>query len=99
MPAGKVEDGESKEKALKREIYEETHLEFDLDDFSYFDKFFVEHNDRCIYHIFYVDLDERLGVEINPEEHKDYAWFDPEEAIGIEQVPGLDRCIEMFYDL
>lgn len=100
MPAGKIDDGENKREALSREVKEETGLEFSPESFDHFETVYVRYPSYdFVYHMFYVSIDERQNVRVNPEEYKGFGWFEPQEAMNLRSIRGLDKCVEMFYDL
>lgn len=96
VPAGKVDAGESLIQAMQREGKEET--EIDLADAIYFDKIFVRYPEYdFIYHMFSKRFDSKPEVEINLNEHKQYIWKTPTEALKIDLIRDLDECIKLFY--
>ncbi len=99
MPAGKVDAGETKGQAMSREIAEETGLQIPENDLSYFDSVFVRHeNHDFMYHMFSVQLTERLEVMINPNEHQGFKWVSPAEAKKMNNlIHDNEACIELFY--
>src|SRR3989344_2825045 len=46
-----------------------------------------------------VKLDKREPVKISTYEHKDYRWVSPGNALKLNLVRELDRCIKMFYEV
>mgnify|MGYP001029781968 CR=1 FL=1 len=100
MPAGKIEQGENLLEAVIREIKEETSLVIEKPKLKYFKELFVRYpNYDFVYHIFSTNFNKRPKVIINDKEHKKYYWFKPEEALLIEGIEDLDKCIEIFYSL
>jgi len=71
-----------------------------LDDIKYFKKTYVKYpNYDYIYHIYHKKLEEKPKIIINPEEHKEYVWKTPKEALQENFIQDLDVCIRMFYNL
>jgi len=97
-PAGKVDEGEKLKEALMREVFEETGVE--LQDPKYFKKLFVRFPDYdFVYHIFHEMLDELGDVVLSEEEHKDFRWVEPSEALEMPLMLDEDACIKLFYEL
>lgn len=98
VPAGKVSSWENINEAILREISEETGLK--LDDLNYFKKVYVQYPTyEFIYHIYHKKLKEQPQIKINPEEHKEYIWRSPQEALEENLIQELDTCIKIFYNL
>lgn len=98
VPAGKVEAGETFEKALVREIQEETGLKIDSGQLQFLRMIAVRHSEYdFIYHMYSVILDEIPEIKINPNEHQDYKWVTPQDALSLNLVTDLDECIKMYY--
>jgi 8-oxo-dGTP pyrophosphatase MutT (NUDIX family) len=99
VPAGKVDEGETREDALVRELEQETGNAYSACPI-YFKTVFVRYgNYDFIYHIYYMQLAEKISIEINPKEHKDYCWVSPEEALKLRLIEDEDACIKMFYNI
>ncbi len=97
-PAGKVDEGEGINEALKREVFEETGIE--LQDPKYFKKLFIRLPDYdFVYHIFHELLDEIPTVKIREEEHKDFNWIEPEKALETNLMSDEDECIKLFFGI
>lgn len=100
VPAGKVDKGETLEKAIKREIEEELGLAIDSTSLNYFDKFFVRYPDYdFIYHVFHLPIKERPVINLNFDEHKGSIWKTPRESLKLELIPDEDFCIKTFYSV
>ena len=98
VPAGKVEAWEKIDKAILREISEETGLK--LNDLNYFKEVYIQYPTyEFIYHMYHKRLNEQPQIKINKEEHKEYIWKSPKEALKENLIQELDTCIKMFYDL
>lgn len=98
VPAGKIDKGESSVDTIVREVFEETGLE--IKKFGYFKKLFVRYPDMdFIYHMFYADLEKDCEIKLRSEEHKDYKWVTPEEALDLPLILDNDLCIKLFYGI
>lgn len=98
VPAGKVEQHEEAQRAIIRELREETGIIARPRQMSYFLKLFVQYTEYgFIYHIFHLPLKKKPDVVICDAEHKAYNWLKPREALGVELIQDLDSCIKLFY--
>ena len=100
VPAGKVNKGEEPLDNILREITEETGLEIASSQISYFCKVYVRYPAYdFVYHIFHSKLEGKKEVKINPDEHKEFRWAHPENALGFPLIQDLDACIRLFYKI
>ena len=98
VPAGKVDAGETPRQAMAREIFEETGVSIPESSLVPFGSMFVrEKGHDFIYHQFSADLSEKPDVKVRTEEHKDFIWVTPEEALKMDLIHDEDACIESFY--
>ncbi|MBT3397711.1 NUDIX domain-containing protein [archaeon] len=97
-PAGKVDEGENIGEAIVREVMEETGL--NLPEANHFKKIFVRLPDYdFVYHIFHSPFEEKPEINLRSEEHKDFQWASPEDALGLPLVLDEDLCIKLFFGL
>ena len=101
IPAGKVDlDDSNLLSAIVREVKEETGLTFKKEEVKYFNRCYVRYDDFDFeHHIFSVRLTERPKVKINQEEHKDFVWISPENALKLNLIQDEDSCIKWFYNI
>jgi 8-oxo-dGTP pyrophosphatase MutT (NUDIX family) len=98
VPAGKREEGEEKAVAMLREIKEETGQDLTAEKLEYLTKVYVKYPEyHFVYYMFRAALPKRLKIKISKNEHTDYRWVSPHEAMTLNLVRELDRCISMFY--
>jgi len=97
-PAGKMDEGEDIYGALFREVNEETGLK--LTDVTYHKKYFVRFPDYdFVFHSFHKVLDGLEHIVINDNEHKDFRWVDPKEALKMPLMTDEDMRIKLFYGI
>jgi 8-oxo-dGTP pyrophosphatase MutT (NUDIX family) len=98
VPAGKIDQGENELEAMIREIKEETGQKVIAEELEYLSKVYVKYPEyHFIYHMFRVKLDKKTDVTLSASEHKDYKWVVPQDALNLELVRDLDRCLKMSY--
>lgn len=98
LPAGKKEENETIDQAVLREIEEETGIKLSASDIRYFDSMYVRDGDFDIeWHMFSTQLDALPTVQCNPNEHSEFYWVLPSEALGMSLIHDLPESIEIFY--
>ncbi len=100
VPAGKVNPKEDHLSAILREIYKETGFHTFFEEPEFYGTVFVRYPEYdFVYHIYHLDLPMKIQVQINPQEHKGFAWVKPEQALRMRLIGDLDACIRLFYKL
>jgi 8-oxo-dGTP pyrophosphatase MutT (NUDIX family) len=100
MVAGKVDEGESLEQALAREVAEEIDLHVKPEEFKFHESYFVRYPGYdYLYHVFHLSLLARPVIRLNKEEHKELQWVEPREALKLKLIQYEDVCIKSFYNL
>ncbi len=98
LPAGKLDNGESTKQAVMREIEEETGLALPEASVTYFDSLYVRDGDFDIeWHMFATKLGTLPIVKVSQDEHSEYRWVLPEEALQMDLIHDLPESIRMFY--
>lgn len=96
VPAGKVEAGEQPQATIVRETQEETGITLERP--RLFDTFHVRYPDYDFtYHIYHAVISSDTEVELARDEHQDFTWALPEEALKLNLVRHQDDCIRFFY--
>lgn len=101
VPAGKKDATDKTiEEAIKREVKEETGITVDENQLNYFGQFFVRYEDfDFIYHIFHSVFQQKSDIHIRKNEHKQCSWVTPQDALEMDLIQDLDRCIEIYFKI
>ena len=98
VPAGKVEIDENKDDTIIREINEETGIILNKQQLDYFNQVYVKYDTYDFkYHIYSTKLNTLPEILIRNDEHKDYKWQQPKQALNMNLIQDLDNCIKLFY--
>lgn len=98
MPGGYIELGETMEKALKREIKEETGLDIYAIEFICFFEFIYEQGFYKKRHFIFFDFTAKtdsMDVKLN-DEHQDYIWTPLDKASDYPVEKYTLRAIEKY---
>jgi len=103
LSVGKIDSGETPCEAVLREVYEETALELDVNELSYIGRLYVRQPKlHFVYHMFRHTFKKRplkKNIHIHPEEHKDFCWVRPQEALLLPLISDLGACIELTHGI
>ena len=96
VPAGKLEERESVNCAMVREIQEEIGWHVDKNDLTYLGPTYVTKKEvHFIFHMFYYFLEERKNVVLS-HEHLEHQWVTPKEAREMDLIPGGIEALEIY---
>lgn len=100
VPAGKVENNESINDAIIREVKEETNIDLEKEKLKFFKTKYVVYDEYSfIYHSFHYELENKPEVIINEKEHQEYMWITPIESLNLNLIEDENTCIEDYYNL
>ena len=92
LPGGTVEFGEDPDKALEREIFEETSLKVKIDRPVYL--YSQVQKERHQIWIIYECEYKGGEIKLSPEEHNEYKWVNLEEAKNIPTIIFLQELLK-----
>lgn len=96
LPSGNLDAGETICHGLVREIKEETNLDVERIQ-SYVDFFDYQSRSGKLTRQFNFVIISKKGGQVNLEEHDDYKWQTPEEALLNPNItPNVKRCIRIY---
>ena len=99
-PSGKLENNETPEKAVIREIKEETGINIEDKQLKNFGKFFVYYpNYDFIYYLFYTRLENIPEIKMESKEYQDFKWIEPKEALKMNLIEDEDFCIKQVFNI
>ncbi len=104
VPAGKIEIGENASECMLRELKEETGLRFSLSDLKFHKKLDILYDFEqpafdFEYNIFSIDLDNKPNIKIDLNDHKEFRWVSPKEALELNLIPDEEPCIRLVYGM
>lgn len=98
LPAGKINKGEDVLTATQREVYEETGLLFEKNDFVFFTKLFVrQDNLDFVYYLYQKTTHTKPKIQLSNQEHKNSGWFSYDESKKLPLIGDLDLCLDLFF--
>ncbi len=96
-PGGSIDEGETKEQALIREIEEETGIILAGGAIEFKKTVYVRYPEfDFVFHIYSTAIPKKLKIILN-REHDDFAWVTLDEAFIYDMVPDEKACLELIY--
>ncbi len=93
-----MESHETQTHAVLREIQEETGLSFSETSLNYLDSCYVRTKDFDVeWHVFSIMLDTQPTIKIHLDEHSEYSWITPEEALKMKLIHDVLETIKLQY--
>lgn len=96
VPAGKNEPGETKEQTAVRELYEETGILIDETDLIFIKTLYVKGTVDFLFHMFYLDMDQKHPIILPKNELIESAWVPFKEVKRLPLVPGGAAAYDEF---
>jgi 8-oxo-dGTP diphosphatase len=100
---GKIEAGETPLMAVQRELFEETGVKLEMSEFEYITKIFMRNPyldyEMTIYRANVAQKPAQLNIKISPNEHCEFAWVVPNEALNYDLMHGAKEIIKYTYNL
>jgi len=97
-PGGAVDANETPRTAILREISEEIGLKFSEKDFIPSGEYYVHTKYGAFkHHIFRIVLKEIPDIKLS-DEHSEYTFATPDDALTFDLVPDEDECIRLTYN-
>lgn len=94
LPSGKVEPNETRDRAVMRELYEETGLLRSAANLEHIDDFHVKNDDfTFLYAVFSTRYTSQPSIHLKPNEHTQYRWVAFDDAMTLPLVPGTRECL------
>lgn len=101
LPSGKIEKDEDRVHAIKREIFEETGNNIDLNQLQYkYSKEYDFSKDgyNINYHVFLYNTNDSFEVSLS-NEHISYKWITPKRCLDMKNlIDGLDDVIKRIFN-
>jgi len=96
LPAGKVEQGETENEAVRREVLEETGFLTPFKKFEFLKKITFDFPEKIIYFFVYrVNLESKIKVFLNRRENQDWAWTTGKECYARDDlIDGVRTTLE-----
>lgn len=99
LPAGK-RDSETIQECVIRETFEETGIVLDKSKLIYLKTVYVDNPGlQFTYHMFIIKIEKRPTPKLKSEEHTEYKWVTPREALCMNLLPGQEICTRIAYKL
>ena len=99
VPGGTVNESEDVIAAIIREVHEEIGVALDEDKIEYITKTYCIYPEyRFIYHLTKYKVDRKPKIKMN-DEHTEFMWLTPQEALKLDLIPDEDYCIKKAFGI
>lgn len=99
IPGGTIESSETELDGLLRELQEEIGFIPPSDSLKYLGMVYGRDDDHDFtFHVFSAPLTEKFDVMFDSNEHIDYRWIKPADALGRDEFSISDESIKIFLD-
>ena len=96
LPGGKLDSGENSLQAIVREVFEETGLKLNAENFSHLKSIYVRYEEYdFLYHMYKVEVGELPKIILSEKEHSFYDWFSKEEALNLPIIKDGKEAMEI----
>lgn len=95
IPSGKLKNNETRIRAIVRELFEETGILLSSSNLELVNSYHIVYKEMSfLYTVYKTQLESIPNVNLVPEEHTRYAWFNIDEALQLKLMPDLDNCLK-----
>jgi 8-oxo-dGTP pyrophosphatase MutT (NUDIX family) len=99
MPGGTLDKDEDPKEALVREVKEEIGVTIDKKKIGNIAVVFVSNPKLSfLYHMFKYELDRLPKIALN-DEHSEYRWVTPQEALKLDLIEDEDECLKLAFNI
>jgi len=99
LPSGKVEPEEDESDAVIRETLEEVGVKLDKDKLIHLFTAFASYPDADFpWFVYRYDLSEEPELTLS-DEHSDYVWVTPEEALKLKLIQHENDCLKKAFNI
>lgn len=102
VPGGKIDNGETSLVAFLREVGEETGIILTAEEAKKVQTIgtnFQRHPSKLVsFSIYRIVLDRLPEIKLSVEEHTDYSWVHPDDAMSLKLMPGEIESLIRYYE-